>query len=271
MLSRPSLEALGTLIAVAIERARAIEQLGKTEAAREGERLKSALLDSDHARFPHAAHFDQGRRSPACSPIPRSTRASAGELLTIINEESDRLNRLVGEAAEMARLEAGRSRVGTQAASDMDADHQRGARAYERPFSAAGRSRFDVPRICPPGSRRSGARSEKRSCNLLENANSYSSPGPADHDHRGRERRFRCHQRRRSRPRHRRTRTRPDLRQVLPRQDQRYRVQGTGMGLPIAKAIVEAHGGTISVISQLGHGSVFSFSLPAVRSQGPRP
>ena len=47
--------------------------------------------------------------------------------------------------------------------------------------------------------------------------------------------------------------------------DQRYRVQGTGMGLPIAKAIVEAHGGTIGVVSQLGHGSVFSFSLPILR------
>jgi two-component system, OmpR family, sensor histidine kinase KdpD len=34
------------------------------------------------------------------------------------------------------------------------------------------------------------------------------------------------------------------------------------MGLPIAKAIVGAHGGTIGVVSQLGHGSVFSFSLP---------
>jgi len=44
--------------------------------------------------------------------------------------------------------------------------------------------------------------------------------------------------------------------------DQRYRVQGTGMGLPIAKAIVEAHGGTIGVVSQLEHGSVFSFTLP---------
>jgi two-component system sensor histidine kinase KdpD len=47
--------------------------------------------------------------------------------------------------------------------------------------------------------------------------------------------------------------------------DQRYRVQGTGMGLPIAKAIVEAHGGTIGVISQVGHGSVFSFTLPILR------
>ena len=46
MLSRQTLEAIGTLIAVAMERARAVEQLGQTEAAREGERLRTALLDS---------------------------------------------------------------------------------------------------------------------------------------------------------------------------------------------------------------------------------
>jgi signal transduction histidine kinase len=34
------------------------------------------------------------------------------------------------------------------------------------------------------------------------------------------------------------------------------------MGLPIAKAIVETHGGTINAVSRPGHGSVFSFSLP---------
>jgi two-component system sensor histidine kinase KdpD len=45
-------------------------------------------------------------------------------------------------------------------------------------------------------------------------------------------------------------------------QSQRYRVQGTGMGLAIVKAIVEAHGGRIEVTSQLGQGSVFSFGLP---------
>ncbi len=40
------------------------------------------------------------------------------------------------------------------------------------------------------------------------------------------------------------------------------RVSGTGMGLAIARAIVNAHGGTIAVTSQLGHGSVFTFTLP---------
>jgi two-component system sensor histidine kinase KdpD len=37
------------------------------------------------------------------------------------------------------------------------------------------------------------------------------------------------------------------------------------MGLSIAKAIVEAHGGTIEVASHKGSGSVFTFYLPINR------
>jgi signal transduction histidine kinase len=37
---------------------------------------------------------------------------------------------------------------------------------------------------------------------------------------------------------------------------------GTGLGLPISRAIVEAHGGRIWAESQLGQGSIFYFSLP---------
>jgi len=42
----------------------------------------------------------------------------------------------------------------------------------------------------------------------------------------------------------------------------RETVGGTGIGLYITKAMVESHGGTISVRSQEGEGSVFSFTLP---------
>jgi two-component system sensor histidine kinase KdpD len=48
------------------------------------------------------------------------------------------------------------------------------------------------------------------------------------------------------------------------------RISGTGMGLAICRAIVNAHGGTIGVTSQLGHGSVFTFTLPIARTEAAR-
>ncbi len=41
-----------------------------------------------------------------------------------------------------------------------------------------------------------------------------------------------------------------------------YHVAGTGLGLPVARAIVEAHGGRIWAESKLGQGTTLSFSLP---------
>jgi len=38
---------------------------------------------------------------------------------------------------------------------------------------------------------------------------------------------------------------------------------GMGLGLAIVKSLIEAHGGAVSVESQLGHGSTFRFSLPS--------
>ncbi|MFZ1971875.1 MAG: DUF4118 domain-containing protein [Candidatus Acidiferrales bacterium] len=262
-LSRQTLEAVGTLIAVAIERARAIEQLGLTEAAREGERLRTALLDSvTHAlRTPLTSIKASVTNLLSNASVTNQQRQ---ELLTIINEETDRLNRLVGEAGEMARLDAGEVELRLESHPIEDVINA----ALTQCKLALG-DRVVRVQVSPglPHVNVDLVRAREALIHLLENANQYS---PAD---------------------------KPititaeaasdfivtsvadrgagidDLEQNLifekfyRGKDQRYLVQGTGMGLPIAKAIIEAHGGTMSLTSQRGQGSVFSFTLPVDRGR----
>jgi len=257
-LSRETLDALGSLAGLAIERAKALEALSKNRAEQEHERLRSALLDSVTHEFrtpltsikasvttllSGAALDDQGRR----------------ELLTVIEEETDRLNRLVGEAAEMAQLDAGLFKLDLEPHSIQDAlqpalqDARSSLESHPVEVIAAA----DLPRV-----RMDVLRIREVLMHLLENAGKYSDPGApvkvisevkgdrllTSISDRG-----------------------PGIdsfeqslifEKFYRGQHQRYTAPGTGMGLAIAKVIVEAHGGTISVVSQLGSGSVFSFSLP---------
>ncbi|HXP22557.1 MAG TPA: ATP-binding protein [Candidatus Sulfotelmatobacter sp.] len=257
-LSRQTLDAISSLVAIAMERARAVEQIGETEAERQGERLKSALLDSIAHDF----------RTPLTAIKAAATDLLASsstqnhqqhELLTIINEECARLNHLVEEATEMARLEAGELQLQLKPLSvaeiiDAAVQHLRKSLGDRQIIVKVGP---EVPQV-----RADLDRTKDILVQLIDNAHLYSPKdqpvtisadatgdfvtlsvadrGPGidpfeqglifDKFYRGR--------------------------------DQRYQVRGTGMGLPIAKAIVAAHGGNISVTSQLGHGSVFSFTLP---------
>jgi len=257
-LTRQTLDAVGSLVAIAIERARAVEQIGETEAERQGERLKSALLDS----IAHDFRTPLTSVKAAVTDLLSSTSESniqQLELLTIINEECDRLNHLVEEASDMARLEAGEIQLDlrpVEASGLID-----GALQHLRTSLGDHPLQLNVsdqlPLVLADANR-----ARDILVQLIDNADLYSPKdqpitisaeltgdaisfsvadrGPGidpfeqglifDKFYRGR--------------------------------DQRYQVRGTGMGLPIAKAIVAAHGGSISVTSQLGHGSVFSFTLP---------
>jgi signal transduction histidine kinase len=39
---------------------------------------------------------------------------------------------------------------------------------------------------------------------------------------------------------------------------------GSGLGLPTARKIIEAHGGTLDVQSEVGHGTKFTVALPGL-------
>ncbi|GEM_PF-1275275 len=50
------------------------------------------------------------------------------------------------------------------------------------------------------------------------------------------------------------------------RHDIAARDKGTGLGLPIVKGIIEAHGGTVRLDSKVGEGTMFTATFPAVRT-----
>ena len=261
-ISRQTLDAIGSIVAIAIERARAIEQIGETEAERQGERLKSALLDSiAHDFRTPLTSIKAAATDLLSSRAPKDPQQL--ELLTIINEECDRLNRLVEEAGEMARLEAGEIQLNFEpvAASAIveGALQQLKKSLGDRPVV------LNVSNDLPPV-RADRARTKEILIQLIENAHLYSpkdQPLTISAEQNGDVVTFSVADRG------------PGIDpfeqglifdKFYRGRDQRYQVRGTGMGLPIAKAIVSAHGGSIAVTSQLGHGSVFSFSLPLANS-----
>jgi two-component system sensor histidine kinase KdpD len=265
-LSRETLDALGSLAGLAIERARALEALSKNRAEQEHERLRTALLDSVTHEFRTPLTSIKASVTTLLSSAAIDERGRR-DLLTVIDEETDRLNRLVGEAAEMAQLDSGMFKLDLQphaisdainpAIEDARASLEKHPVEIALPVKELPAVRMDVQRI------------REVVMHLLENAGKYSGPGA---------------------PIKVSSEVKDDMlvTSVADRgpgidsfeqslifekfyrgQNQRYTAPGTGMGLAIAKVIVEAHGGTIGVVSQLGNGSVFSFSLPV--ETGARP
>src|SRR6202140_3709271 len=170
LLSRETLEALGTLIAISFERARAVEELGKTEAAREGERLKSALRDSVTHDFRTPLTPINASVTSLLSerPVPDTQKR---ELLTVIDEECDRLNQLVGDAAEMAQLDAGEFELDL-APNSMN-EIVSAALSYGKTLLGARTIRMDVSESLP-SVRADFNRIRDVLVRLIENADGYS-------------------------------------------------------------------------------------------------
>jgi two-component system sensor histidine kinase KdpD len=262
---RPSdtaLHSAANVVAVALEAGRAREAAGRADAARQSEELKSALLDALAHEF----------KTPLTSIKAGATALLAGgvltpvqnELLTVINEETDRLDALVTDTVRAARIESGETKLQARQTTVDEllarAMHKVRAGLENRPLSLQ----------TPPGLPPVIADPELMAIaigNLLDNALKYTPAGTAIHlgareddglviltvaDHgpgiapkeRGR------------------------IFERFHRGPGARHVPGTGMGLAIAGEIVRLHKGRLWLDHEVAEGASFSLALPAARPEG---
>ncbi len=255
-LSNETADAMTGLVSLALDRAQALENLARGEAAKESDRLRTLMIDS----------ITHELRTPLTSIKGAATTLLSGcvagpdtqELLSIIDEESDRLNRLISEAVEMSQLDAQQVRMHMKAESISD--------LVKEAVEACGwiRTQHDVQILVAADLKVTvdPVFFQKALCNLLENAAKYSESGTSivvsaetvngsvsisvadqgigiDAFEQGLifERFYRS-------------------------RNSTSGASGTGMGLAISRSVVHAHGGEITVTSQPARGSVFTIRLP---------
>lgn len=258
-------EAIGGLVAIALERASALERTSRIEASREGEKLRSALLDSvtHDLRTPLTAIRAAATTMVSHPALPAAERA---EMLAVVDEESARLDRLIGQAIEMAQLDAATVQVNRKPQDLREVIELSLEEA--QPLLHDRQIEVHIPEnLQPMAMDRELVRRVLR--HLIENAVKYSPSGSpislsaraeaekvlvtvADHG-----------------PGIDETEQPFIFEKFFRGKRQRQRVQGTGMGLAIVKAILEAHGGGIEVTSKPGKGSDFTFWLPLQAPEQP--
>jgi two-component system, OmpR family, sensor histidine kinase KdpD len=254
------IEAIASLVALALERARFLREVSRTEALRQSDELKSALL----ASVSHDLRTPLTSMRAAIDSLLQQDidwdKAALREFHLIISEDVHRLTRVVENLLEMARIEAGELRLWKQweALPDVINDVIARCAAFTCNHSINACIREGLPLVKIDSRLISEALTH-----LVENAGKYSSPdteilirgdvdenqltisvtdqGPGiapEEQNRIFEKFYRS------------------------RRPSQQRSAGTGMGLAIARGIVEAHEGKISVESALGSGSTFTLVIP---------
>jgi two-component system sensor histidine kinase KdpD len=260
-LSREVATALTAEVAIALTRAVAIERSARLEGLREGERLRTALIDSvtHELRTPLTSIRAAATTLREAEGLDESVKA---ELVSIVDEESAQLDALIGEAVEMAELDANAVHVHAEPCRVRTLFEH----AIEKSHSALARHNVvlqveepDDPVLLDPQLLGRVLR------HLLENAGRYCPPGSRIvlRSHRAEDRLELSVED-----------NGPGIDAVdLPLIFEKFyrgrkstgKGKGSGMGLAIARAIVAAHGGAIEV--SRAQGANFRFWIPLVEKE----
>ena len=268
-LSHEVATAVSAQISIAVARSIALETTARIEAAREGERLRTALIDS----------MTHELRTPLTSIRAAATTLLESEgldeiaqldMVRIIDEEAARLDLLVGESVEMAEIDANVVQV------KMSPMHPRALleQAVEESRKTLARHKVSI-------ALESGAGADETAWfdphllgrvlrHLLENVAAYTPPGS------------------RVTLSSKRTEDRIeflvedngpgiDARDLPLIFEKFYRGKrsagarkGSGMGLAITRAILSAHSGGIEAMSSPGSGAKFRFWVPLIEKEPSR-
>jgi two-component system sensor histidine kinase KdpD len=258
-----AMQSLGTTLATGLAQAQAQEAGYRAEAVRKSEELKSVMIDA----LAHELKTPLTAIDVAADMLGNSKNISTAQrddLLEVIREESRRLRRLMDEAIHLARIDGKRFRLeratvrvdelveaavqsvgdrllGRPVKLELDAhasalfvDRELLVQALKQLIDNAIKyspaySAITIAAAEMSGSVAVSVRDQGQGLTELEQRRAF------DKFYRGRR--------------------------------DRSAIQGTGMGLAIAKEIAEAHGGSISVESQFGQGARFTITVPAPVSE----
>jgi PAS domain S-box-containing protein len=231
---------------------------------KEMERLQKVFLSAVSHELHTPIAIIKGFAGLMSDPEMCLSESTIRQKAAIIVEESIRLEKMVGQMLEATRIQAGglKPQFTTEDVARLVA---RGVEKVQPLFSAAGcKVRVDLQ---PEQYLASvdGARVQQVVINLLENASKYSGQGTVEVTGRFDERELRIAiaddgpgvpEEERGR-----------LFEPFVRGKGSSKASGSGLGLYIAKAIVEAHGGTLTLGTSPQGGALFTITLPTRRCE----